>query len=149
MFFKLKRLQQRFSYYFGYMWSFFFYIAPSFIAVDMFNQGEVKFGLVFVCFGFFMSVLCFMTSREKQKRYHETQVHLLNLMKKFERQVMNEYRILAEKPSQVRAYVEAFQHNTKKPVYFEVSDPVLPSDTTITLISQVGKERIVMSGQSS
>lgn len=76
-------------------------------------------------------------------------LHLLNLMKKFERQVMNEYRILAEKPSQARAYVEAFQHNTKKPVYFEVSDPVLPSDTTITLISQVGKERIVMSGQSS
>ncbi|MDF8368772.1 hypothetical protein G9403_04070 [Weissella paramesenteroides] len=82
MFFKLKRLQQRLSYYFVYMWSFFFYIAPSFIAVDMFNQGEVKFGLVFVCFGFFMSVLCFMTSREKQKRYHETQVALAELDEK-------------------------------------------------------------------
>lgn len=52
MFFKLKRLQQRLSYYFGYMWSFFFYIAPSFIVVDMFNQGEVKFGLVLYVLAF-------------------------------------------------------------------------------------------------
>lgn len=103
MFFKLKRLQQRLSYYFGYMWSFFFYIAPSFIAVDMFNQGEVKFGLVFVCFGFFMSVLCFMTIREKQKRYHETQVALAELDEKI-RKAGNEYRILAKHVHMLRLF---------------------------------------------
>lgn len=82
MFFKLKRLQQRLSYYFGYMWSFFFYIAPSFIAVDMFNQGEVKFGLVFVCFGFFMSVLCFMITFLLFSAGHKTQVALAELDEK-------------------------------------------------------------------
>ena len=40
--------------------------------------------------------------------------------------------ILAEKPSQARSYVEAFQKSTKKQGYFEVSDPVLPENTKIT-----------------
>jgi DNA topoisomerase-3 len=40
--------------------------------------------------------------------------------------------ILAEKPSQARSYVEAFQKNTKKQGYYAVSDPVLPQDTFIT-----------------
>ena len=40
--------------------------------------------------------------------------------------------ILAEKPSQARAYVDALQQNTKQSGYYEVSDPILPSDTTIT-----------------
>lgn len=40
--------------------------------------------------------------------------------------------ILAEKPSQARAYVEAFHKSTKKPGYYEVSDPVLPANTLVT-----------------
>lgn len=40
--------------------------------------------------------------------------------------------ILAEKPSQARSYVEAFQKHTKKQGYYEVSDPVLPENTFIT-----------------
>lgn len=40
--------------------------------------------------------------------------------------------ILAEKPSQARSYVEAFQKHTKKQGYYEVSDPVLPDNTTVT-----------------
>ncbi|KAF0392732.1 DNA topoisomerase III [Pediococcus pentosaceus] len=40
--------------------------------------------------------------------------------------------ILAEKPSQARSYVEAFQTSTKKQGYYEVSDPVLPDNTKIT-----------------
>lgn len=40
--------------------------------------------------------------------------------------------ILAEKPSQARSYVEAFQKSTKKQGYYEVSDPVLPDNTKIT-----------------
>jgi len=34
--------------------------------------------------------------------------------------------ILAEKPSQARAYVAAFQKSQKKSGYYEVSDPVYP-----------------------
>lgn len=33
--------------------------------------------------------------------------------------------ILAEKPSQARAYVDALQQNTKQSGYYEVSDPIL------------------------
>lgn len=40
--------------------------------------------------------------------------------------------ILAEKPSQARAYVDAFQSSTKKTGYYEVSDPVLPTQTKVT-----------------
>ena len=40
--------------------------------------------------------------------------------------------ILAEKPSQARAYVQAFQNSTKKQGYFDVSDPVLPENTKVT-----------------
>lgn len=40
--------------------------------------------------------------------------------------------ILAEKPSQARSYVEAFQTSTKKQGYYEVSDPVLPENTLVT-----------------
>ncbi|MFT8632945.1 MULTISPECIES: DNA topoisomerase, partial [Lactobacillaceae] len=40
--------------------------------------------------------------------------------------------ILAEKPSQARSYVEAFQKSTKKQGCYAVSDPVLPQDTFIT-----------------
>jgi DNA topoisomerase-3 len=40
--------------------------------------------------------------------------------------------ILAEKPSQARSYVEAFQKSTKKQGYYAVSDPVLPQNTFIT-----------------
>lgn len=40
--------------------------------------------------------------------------------------------ILAEKPSQARAYVAAFQKSQKKAGYYEVSDPVLPNDTLVT-----------------
>ncbi|GBG93758.1 DNA topoisomerase III [Ligilactobacillus salitolerans] len=40
--------------------------------------------------------------------------------------------ILAEKPSQARAYVEALHHSTKKAGYYEVSDSILPAATTIT-----------------
>ncbi|MBS0935713.1 type IA DNA topoisomerase [Lactiplantibacillus plantarum] len=40
--------------------------------------------------------------------------------------------ILAEKPSQALAYVEAFQSNSKKDGYYEVSDPVLPAATVVT-----------------
>ncbi|MGA3410018.1 DNA topoisomerase III [Lactiplantibacillus pentosus] len=40
--------------------------------------------------------------------------------------------ILAEKPSQARSYVEAFQKSTKKQGYYEVSDPVLPESTLVT-----------------
>ncbi len=40
--------------------------------------------------------------------------------------------ILAEKPSQARSYVEAFQKSTKKQGYYEVSDPVLPENTLVT-----------------
>lgn len=40
--------------------------------------------------------------------------------------------ILAEKPSQARSYVQAFQNSTKKQGYFEVSDPVLSDETKIT-----------------
>lgn len=40
--------------------------------------------------------------------------------------------ILAEKPSQARSYVEAFQNSTKKQGYYAVSDPVLPNETFIT-----------------
>lgn len=40
--------------------------------------------------------------------------------------------ILAEKPSQARSYVEAFQKSTKKQGYYEVSDPVLSDNTKIT-----------------
>ena len=35
--------------------------------------------------------------------------------------------ILAEKPSQARSYVQAFQKSTKKQGYYTVSDPVLPA----------------------
>ncbi|QDJ58906.1 hypothetical protein [Weissella sagaensis] len=82
MFFKLKRLKQRLSYYIGYMWSFFLYVAPGVMAADMFDQGKVKFGVLTVCFGFFMSISYFMVSREKQKRYHETQAALFELDEK-------------------------------------------------------------------
>ena len=41
--------------------------------------------------------------------------------------------ILAEKPSQARSYVEAFQNSTKKQGYYAVSDPVLPNETFITV----------------
>ncbi|MCS9983551.1 type IA DNA topoisomerase [Weissella paramesenteroides] len=40
--------------------------------------------------------------------------------------------ILAEKPSQARSYVQAFQNSTKKQGYFDVSDPVLPENTKVT-----------------
>ena len=40
--------------------------------------------------------------------------------------------ILAEKPSQARSYVQAFQKSTKKQDYYTVSDPVLPQNTVIT-----------------
>ena len=40
--------------------------------------------------------------------------------------------ILAEKTSQVRSYVQAFQKSTKKQGYYTVSDPVLPANTLVT-----------------
>ncbi|WP_353991439.1 DNA topoisomerase III (plasmid) [Lacticaseibacillus paracasei] len=40
--------------------------------------------------------------------------------------------VLAEKPSQARAYVDAFDHSTKKTGYYEVSDPILSPDTIVT-----------------
>lgn len=40
--------------------------------------------------------------------------------------------ILAEKPSQARSYIEAFQKNTKHDGYYTVSDPVLPDKTIVT-----------------
>ena len=40
--------------------------------------------------------------------------------------------ILAEKPSQARSYVQAFQKSTKKQGYYMVSDPVLPNSTVVT-----------------
>lgn len=40
--------------------------------------------------------------------------------------------ILAEKPSQARSYVQAFQKSTKKQGYYTVSDPVLPANTLVT-----------------
>ena len=40
--------------------------------------------------------------------------------------------ILAEKPSQARSYVQAFQKSTKKQGYYTVSDPVLPENTLVT-----------------
>ncbi|MCT3206482.1 type IA DNA topoisomerase [Lactiplantibacillus plantarum] len=40
--------------------------------------------------------------------------------------------ILAEKPSQARSYIEAFQKNTKHDGYYTVSDPVLPDNTIVT-----------------
>ena len=40
--------------------------------------------------------------------------------------------ILAEKPSQARSYVQAFQKSTKKQGYYAVSDPVLPANTLVT-----------------
>ena len=40
--------------------------------------------------------------------------------------------ILAEKPSQARSYVHAFQKSTKKQGYYTVSDPVLPENTLVT-----------------
>lgn len=40
--------------------------------------------------------------------------------------------ILAEKPSQARSYIEAFQKNTKHDGYYTVSDPVLPDETIVT-----------------
>ena len=41
--------------------------------------------------------------------------------------------ILAEKPSQARSYVQAFQKSTKKQGYYTVSDPVLPENTLVTI----------------
>ena len=40
--------------------------------------------------------------------------------------------ILAEKPSQARSYVEAFQRSTKKQGYYIINDSLLPPDTVIT-----------------
>ncbi len=40
--------------------------------------------------------------------------------------------ILAEKPSQARSYVQAFQKSTKKQGYYTASDPVLPENTLVT-----------------
>ncbi len=40
--------------------------------------------------------------------------------------------ILAEKPSQARSYIEAFQKNTRHDGYYMVSDPVLPDETIVT-----------------
>lgn len=40
--------------------------------------------------------------------------------------------ILAEKPSQARSYIEAFQKSTKHDGYYTVSDPVLPDETIVT-----------------
>lgn len=40
--------------------------------------------------------------------------------------------ILAEKPNQAKAYAEAFQHNTRRNGYFEVSDSILSEKTFIT-----------------
>lgn len=40
--------------------------------------------------------------------------------------------ILAEKPSQARAYVEAFETNSKCKGYYIVNDPILATDTIIT-----------------
>jgi len=40
--------------------------------------------------------------------------------------------ILAEKPSQARSYVQAFQKSKKKQGYYTVSDPVLPENTLVT-----------------
>lgn len=39
--------------------------------------------------------------------------------------------ILAEKPSQARSYVQAFQR-AQKQGYYTVSDPVLPANTLVT-----------------
>lgn len=40
--------------------------------------------------------------------------------------------ILAEKPSQARSYVEAFQHSTKHKGYYEIVDPLFGGPTVIT-----------------
>lgn len=40
--------------------------------------------------------------------------------------------ILAEKPSQARAYVEAFQHSNKHKGYYEIVDPLFDGQTIIT-----------------
>ncbi|MBT1150845.1 DNA topoisomerase III [Lactiplantibacillus argentoratensis] len=40
--------------------------------------------------------------------------------------------ILAEKPSQARAYVEALESSKKHPGYYVINDPILPANTVIT-----------------
>ena len=40
--------------------------------------------------------------------------------------------ILAEKPSQARAYVEALESSKKHPGYYVINDPLLPANTVIT-----------------
>lgn len=40
--------------------------------------------------------------------------------------------ILAEKPSQAKAYVECFAQHTKHTGYYQVNDPLLPQDTIVT-----------------
>lgn len=40
--------------------------------------------------------------------------------------------ILAEKPSQARSYVEAFQESHKKPGYYQVRDPLVGSSVAVT-----------------
>lgn len=40
--------------------------------------------------------------------------------------------ILAEKPSQARSYVEAFQESHKKPGYYQVQDPLVGSSVAVT-----------------
>lgn len=56
MIFQLKQFKRRCRYYFGYMYSVLFYVAPSLLAADLFEQGEDYIAFLMLGTGYLMSI---------------------------------------------------------------------------------------------
>lgn len=84
MIFQLKQFKRRCRYYFGYMYSVLFYVAPSLLASDLFEQGEDYIVFLMLGTGYLMSILFFVASRKDQKYYHEVRHEFAGLYAKLD-----------------------------------------------------------------
>lgn len=84
MIFQLKQFKRRCRYYFGYMYSVLFYVAPSLLAADLFEQGEDYIAFLMLGTGYLMSILFFVASRKDPKYYHEVRHEFAGLYAKLD-----------------------------------------------------------------
>lgn len=84
MIFQLKQFKRRCRYYFGYMYSVLFYVAPSLLAANLFEQGEDYIAFLMLGTGYLMSILFFVASRKDQKYYHEVRHEFAGLYAEFD-----------------------------------------------------------------
>lgn len=71
MYVQWKRFKWRCEYYFGYLWSFTFFIVGGIAGDKFFSQGDIKTGFAFLGSCILMSLYFLICSRQVQVNYHQ------------------------------------------------------------------------------